>query len=81
MIIDLKRFTEAERPYWTELEDILARLDADPGYKLPLNQIQRFHYLYERTSGGLARLMTILSNWLLSFTSFLIIVMVARGIR
>ena len=58
MIIDLKRFTEAERPYWTELEGILTKVEADPGYKLPLNQIKRFHYLYERTSGGLAKLRT-----------------------
>jgi uncharacterized membrane protein SpoIIM required for sporulation len=58
VIIDLKRFTEAERPYWTELEGLLAKLEADPGYKLPLNQIKRFHYLYERTSGGLAKLRT-----------------------
>jgi uncharacterized membrane protein SpoIIM required for sporulation len=58
VIIDLKRFIEAERPYWTELESILSRLEADSAYKLPLDQIKRFHYLYERTSGGLAKLMT-----------------------
>ena len=58
MIIDLKRFTESERPYWTELEAILDKLDADPAYKLQLDQIKRFHYLYERASGGLAKLMT-----------------------
>jgi uncharacterized membrane protein SpoIIM required for sporulation len=58
VIIDLKRFIEAERPFWTELESILAKLEADPGYKLQLDQIKRFHYLYERTSGGLAKLMT-----------------------
>lgn len=58
MIIDLKKFTEGEQPYWTELEGILARLDADPGCKLTLEEVGRFHYLYERTSSGLAKLMT-----------------------
>jgi len=40
------------------LESILSKFDADPAFKLPLEQVKRFHYLYERTSGGLAKLMT-----------------------
>jgi uncharacterized membrane protein SpoIIM required for sporulation len=58
LIIDLKRFVEGERPYWTELENLLRRFEDDPGFKLELDQIKRFHYLYERASAGLGKLMT-----------------------
>lgn len=58
MIIDLKRFTETERPFWTELEAILERLDRDPDTRLNLEEIRRVHYLYERASAGLGKLMT-----------------------
>jgi uncharacterized membrane protein SpoIIM required for sporulation len=58
MIIDLRRFVTAERPYWDELQSVLARLDAEPERRLPLPEIQRLHYLYERCSADLARLDT-----------------------
>ena len=61
MIIDLKRFVETERPSWTELETILRKLEDDPAFKLNLEQIGRLHYLYERASSGLAKLMTFAS--------------------
>lgn len=55
MIIDLERFIEQERPFWTEFEAILGRLEDDAGAALSLEEIKRFHYLYERTSTGLAK--------------------------
>ncbi len=58
MIVDIPRFVAAERPYWDELRKLLDRMDANPEGRLPLAEIQRLHYLYERSSAGLARLDT-----------------------
>lgn len=57
MIIDLERFIEEEKKYWTELESVLDKLDRDPLKKMDLSEIKRFHYLYQRTSSDLARVM------------------------
>ncbi len=57
MIIDLERFINEERKYWAELESVLDRLDRDPLKKMKLSEIKRFHYLYQRTSSGLAKVM------------------------
>ena len=62
MIIDLPRFIEAERPLWTELERILDRLDADQALRMDLQQVQRFHYLYQRVLSDLARIATFSSE-------------------
>ena len=56
MIIDLQRFVEAERPFWTELDTLLNRIEAGGQKALEFSQIRRFHYLYERTAAGLAKL-------------------------
>jgi uncharacterized membrane protein SpoIIM required for sporulation len=58
VIIDLKKFTDVERPYWVELETLLTSLENDPSKRLTLEQVRRLHYLYERASAGLAKLMT-----------------------
>jgi uncharacterized membrane protein SpoIIM required for sporulation len=58
MIIDLQRFIATERPAWRELEKILGRLEAEPNAGMNLEQLQRFHELYERTAADLAKLMT-----------------------
>ena len=58
MIIDLPRFVAAEQQYWDELEKMLDKLDTEPERRLPLADLQRLHYLYERCSAGLARLDT-----------------------
>jgi hypothetical protein len=47
-----------ERPYWAELEAILDKLEAEPVMEMSLMQLKHFHYLYERTSADLARIMT-----------------------
>lgn len=62
MIIDLQRFVSTEQPYWAELESTLNRMESDARRVLPLEQIQRLHYLYERTSSGLVRLNTFASE-------------------
>jgi uncharacterized membrane protein SpoIIM required for sporulation len=56
MIVDLQRFATTEQPFWTELEAYLDRLERDPDRTLKLEELRRFHYLYERTSAGLAQL-------------------------
>lgn len=58
MIVDAARFVGAERAYWDELRGMLDRLEAEPERRLPLAEIQRLHYLYERSSADLAQLDT-----------------------
>ena len=58
MIIDLERFVVEERPYWSELESLLNRLASDPGFRLDLDRARRLHYLYQRASADLAKVMT-----------------------
>ena len=58
MIIDLQKFIAHERPVWAELEKMLNRLEAEPNERLPLERVQRFHQLYERTAADLARITT-----------------------
>jgi len=62
VIIDLQRFIATERPFWTELEAMLARLEAEPDLRMPLGQLQLFHQLYERTAADLAKLTTFSSE-------------------
>ena len=58
MIIDLQKFITEERPYWSELEAVLDRLENKPEYKLKLRPLERFHYLYQRASADLAKIST-----------------------
>jgi uncharacterized membrane protein SpoIIM required for sporulation len=58
MIIDLRRFIEEERPFWTELEAVLDRMEDYPERRMTLDDAKRFHYLYQRTSADLAKLAT-----------------------
>ena len=58
MIIDLPRFIAHEQPHWSELEQILVRIEADPNRRMTLEQLQKFHYLYERTAADLAKITT-----------------------
>lgn len=62
MVINLQRFVEMERPYWSELEATLSSLENAPGRILPLENLRRFHYLYERTAAGLAKVNTFASE-------------------
>ncbi len=56
MIIDLPRFIAAGSPCWRELEEFLQRLETDPHAHLSLEEVKRFHFLYERSASDLARL-------------------------
>jgi uncharacterized membrane protein SpoIIM required for sporulation len=58
MILDLQRFIASERPGWKTLEGMLDRLETDPGLRLGLEELQRFHELYERAAASLAKLTT-----------------------
>ncbi|MCC6235064.1 MAG: stage II sporulation protein M [Verrucomicrobiales bacterium] len=58
MILDLQRFVAEERPYWNELERLLARMDSRLRTRLTLEEAQRFHYLFERTASDLGRFTT-----------------------
>lgn len=58
MIIDLSRFVKEGRPYWSELEQLLDRLETDPKRRLDMIAVRRFHYLYQRASADLTRLST-----------------------
>ncbi len=58
MIIDVPRFVASERDTWKELETILTRIEADPSRRMSVTELQRFHYLYQKTSADLARVST-----------------------
>jgi uncharacterized membrane protein SpoIIM required for sporulation len=58
VIIDLEKFSTTERPVWQELEKFLNRIEDNPGSDLNLEQAKQLHYLYERTSADLAKLVT-----------------------
>ena len=62
MIIDIPKFIEAERPYWAELEDILGAFERDNERKMDITEVKRFHYLYQRASTDLGKLMTFSSR-------------------
>lgn len=62
MIIDLEKFLASERPYWTELERMIARFDNDFQTEFTVEQARRFHYLYERASADLGKLVTFASE-------------------
>lgn len=58
MIIDLEGFIERERSYWQELEAKVHDLERDPQRRLSFEELQRFHYLYERAASALGKLRT-----------------------
>lgn len=58
MIIDLQKFIHQEEPFWREMETMLDRMERSPAGPLDLDEVQRFHYLYQRASADLAKLMT-----------------------
>ena len=62
MIIDLERFVAAERPHWTELDEMLKRIEAEPDRRLTLDDTVRFHRLYERAGADLAKITTFSSE-------------------
>src|SRR5205809_4221606 len=62
MIIDLPRFVASQRPSWTDLERLVAKIEAEPNFRMTLEQLERFHLLYERTAANLAKFTTFSSE-------------------
>ncbi|MBI1177335.1 stage II sporulation protein M [bacterium] len=62
MIIDLERFVVQERPHWTRLEQMLSKFEQGRVRNPSLDDLKEFHYLYERTAAGLARIATFSSE-------------------
>jgi uncharacterized membrane protein SpoIIM required for sporulation len=62
VIIDLHKFLESERPTWAELETILGKLEDEPNWRMDLGQLKHFHYLYERASADLGKIVTFSSE-------------------
>jgi len=62
MIIDLRKFIKQEKPYWDELESTLDELEKTTTIRLDLPRLKRFHYLYQRTSADLAKLVSFSSE-------------------
>lgn len=58
VILDLDKFIAKERPYWDELRELLRLQSDDPSRRPPLQEAQRFYYLYQRTSADLVKLKT-----------------------
>lgn len=58
MILNIDKFITEERPFWEELETFLRRSGKGNTERFTLEEIRRFHYLYQRTSSGLGRLAT-----------------------
>jgi len=58
MIVDLKHFIERERTTWEELDKTLTRIEDETLLHLTLEEVQRLHYLYERTGAGLIKIST-----------------------
>ncbi|MDI6774589.1 MAG: stage II sporulation protein M [Verrucomicrobiota bacterium] len=62
MIINIQKFVENGKPAWEELEALLARRERGPEKRLSLEEIRRFHYLYDRVSSDLAKVATFASE-------------------
>src|ERR1700719_3077109 len=58
MIVDLKQFIERERSTWEELDKALTRFENETLLHLTLEEVQRLHYLYERTGAALIKIST-----------------------
>jgi len=58
MIVDLKKFIARERTTWEELDAMLKRLENQTVTHLTLDEVQRLHYLYERSGAGLIKIST-----------------------
>jgi uncharacterized membrane protein SpoIIM required for sporulation len=56
VILDVERFVHNEEPYWKELEKAVATCEIDPRRRMSVEELERFHYLYQRAATSLARL-------------------------
>jgi uncharacterized membrane protein SpoIIM required for sporulation len=58
MIVDLKQFIVRERSTWEELDKMLTHVESETVLRLTLEEVQRLHYLYERTGAALIKITT-----------------------
>jgi uncharacterized membrane protein SpoIIM required for sporulation len=58
VIIDLQKLVASQRPRWGQLERLLDKLEAEPNYIMSLEEVRRFHGLYELAAADLARITT-----------------------
>ncbi|MFB3904785.1 MAG: stage II sporulation protein M [Acidobacteriota bacterium] len=58
MIIDIPRFLVEEQKYWSELNRQLDQIEREPTARLTLEQVRRFHYLYQRACADLVKIQT-----------------------
>jgi uncharacterized membrane protein SpoIIM required for sporulation len=62
VIIDLQRFVANEKPHWAELEKVLDLMETMPDRRMSLEELDHFHYLYERTAADLGKVTTFASE-------------------
>jgi uncharacterized membrane protein SpoIIM required for sporulation len=62
MIIDLQKFLATERAYWSQLERMLAQMENNPELRMTVDEMKKFHYLYQRASADLAKIRTFCSE-------------------
>ncbi|MEM7393414.1 MAG: stage II sporulation protein M [Verrucomicrobiota bacterium] len=62
MIIDIEKFIIEEQPYWDELETMLKKVEGRQAARLDLDEVKRFHWLYQRTSADLGKITTLSSE-------------------
>ena len=62
MILDLEKFFATERPLWSELDEMLTRVEDRQHHRPSLEEVKRLHYLHERTAAALDRLATFASE-------------------
>ena len=65
MIIDVRKFIIQEQRYWDELNGLLGEFEREPMAIRDLGKLKRLHYLYQRASADLARIMPFSSERLL----------------
>lgn len=61
MILDIQKFIRSRRTEWDEFEAMVADLEAN-SRAFDLDEIRRFHYLYEKTAADLMKLKTFASE-------------------
>lgn len=56
MILDLEKFIKTRQPEWDEFESMLVALESNTRKRMTTEEVERFHYLYERIAGDLSKL-------------------------
>jgi len=62
VILDLEKFIAEQREVWRELDELLSVREKDPAAGMDLEQVKRFHHLYQRASADLAKLRSFASE-------------------